>query len=308
MTVHEAVPPRISGPYDGIHRTSRPSRSAASASTLPANRIPWPPNPAKIVDRSILTPPPSSTASTAGAGIVTAIPFARSTIRPDGVRGHDLGLQPLHRGRRRHAPAHRAGGQDLHDAEAVALLLDLERPADRRLRLAHEARVRHGHPCGVGDAREQRQQLGHGQRVAGRGGVAPERAGRGLLAGQRGRGHLAAGHAVDPVVHEDRREPFAAGGGVDDLGGADGGEVPVALVREHDPVRADALDARGDGRRPTVRRLDRIEPQVVVGEHRAARPNRRGSSALRGPSPRGPPPRAGGRCRARSPGSSWSGW
>ena len=57
MTVHDAVPPRISGPYEGIQRTSRPSSSAASASTLPANRIPWPPNPATIVERSIRSPP-----------------------------------------------------------------------------------------------------------------------------------------------------------------------------------------------------------------------------------------------------------
>ena len=29
MTVHEAVPPRISGPYDGIHETVRFSMTAA---------------------------------------------------------------------------------------------------------------------------------------------------------------------------------------------------------------------------------------------------------------------------------------
>ena len=33
MTVHDAVPPRISGPYDGIHDTFRPSITAASART-----------------------------------------------------------------------------------------------------------------------------------------------------------------------------------------------------------------------------------------------------------------------------------
>ena len=109
-----------------------------------------------------------------------------------------------------------------------------------------------------------------GQRVAGGLDVPPQRARRGLLAGQRGRGHLAAGHAVDPVVHEDRGEPLAAGRGVDDLRRPDGREVAVALVGEHDPVRPDALDARGHGRRTPVRGLDRVEPQVVVGEHRAA--------------------------------------
>ena len=102
------------------------------------------------------------------------------------------------------------------------------------------------------------------------GDVPPPRARGGLLARQRGRGHLAAGHAVDAVVHEDRGEALAACRRVDDLGGADGGEVAVALVGEHDLVGPVALDAGRDRGRAPVRRLDRVEPQVVVGEHRAA--------------------------------------
>ena len=40
MTVQDAVPPRISGPYEGIQKTSRPSLMAARARTWPAKRSP----------------------------------------------------------------------------------------------------------------------------------------------------------------------------------------------------------------------------------------------------------------------------
>ena len=63
---------------------------------------------------------------------------------------------------------------------------------------------------------------------------------------------------------------LAARGGVDDLGGADGGQVAVALVGEDDAVGLDALDAGGHGRRAAVRRLDEVDVEVVVGQHRAA--------------------------------------
>ena len=53
--MQDAVPPRISGPYEGIQRTSRSSFIAARARTLPANRIPWPPKPAKMIERSIVS-------------------------------------------------------------------------------------------------------------------------------------------------------------------------------------------------------------------------------------------------------------
>ena len=57
----------------------------------------------------------------------------------------------------------------------------------------------------VGDARQQREHLGDRDRVAGRRGIAAARARGRRLAEQRRRGHLAAGHAVDAVVDEDRR-------------------------------------------------------------------------------------------------------
>jgi hypothetical protein len=49
ITEQFAVPPRISGPYDGIQDTCLPACIPVSASTFPRNRIPWPPKPARII-------------------------------------------------------------------------------------------------------------------------------------------------------------------------------------------------------------------------------------------------------------------
>ena len=94
--------------------------------------------------------------------------------------------------------------------------------------------------------------------------------GRGLLAHERGRRHLAAGHAVYRVVHEDGRELLAAVGGMDDLGRAYGGEVAVALVADHEVVGQHALDAGGGRGCAPVGGLDGVEVEVEVGPDRAA--------------------------------------
>ena len=114
------------------------------------------------------------------------------------------------------------------------------------------------------------EQLADVQRIAFVRGVAAEGRGRALLAERRGGRHLPAGHAVDAVVDEDHGDGLAAIGGVDDLGGADGGQVAIALVADHDAVRAAALDRGGDGRGAPVRHLDVADVEVVVGEDRAA--------------------------------------
>ena len=60
-------------------------------------------------------------------------------------------------------------------------------------------------------------------------------------------------------------------GGVDDLGGADGGEVTVALVGKDHRVLADgALDASGDSGGAAVRGLVHVAVEVVIREHGAA--------------------------------------
>ena len=104
----------------------------------------------------------------------------------------------------------------------------------------------------------------------GQGGVAPEGAGGGHLAGHGGGGHLAARHAVDGVVHEDDRDLLAAVGRVDRLCHADGGQVAVALVGEDHELGPAPLDARGHGHGAAVGGLVHVAVEVVVGEHRAA--------------------------------------
>ena len=74
MTVHEAVPPRISGPYEGIHDTSRPSMTAASREDLPGEQQPLAAEPAE--DRRVLH------RQTSGAAVAGAL--RRSTITPSG--------------------------------------------------------------------------------------------------------------------------------------------------------------------------------------------------------------------------------
>ena len=59
-------------------------------------------------------------------------------------------------------------------------------------------------------------------------------------------------------------------GGVDDLVGADGGEVAVALVGEHAGVRQGALDTGGDSGGTSVSGLIHVAVEVVISEDGAA--------------------------------------
>ena len=63
---------------------------------------------------------------------------------------------------------------------------------------------------------------------------------------------------------------FAAAGRVDDLVGADGGQVSVALIGEDDLVGLDALEPGRHGRRVAVRRLAGVGVEVVVSEDGAS--------------------------------------
>ena len=84
---------------------------------------------------------------------------------------------------------------------------------------------------------ELRDHFAHADRVAGLQDVASERAGLRLLAGQRGRGHLAAGHAVDRVVHEEHGHVLAAVRRLQDVVESDGRQVAVALIGDDHVVR-----------------------------------------------------------------------
>ena len=57
---------------------------------------------------------------------------------------------------------------------------------------------------------------------------------------------------------------------MDDLGGADGGQVAIALIGEDDLVRVYALGAGGDGRSAAMGGLVHVAVEVVIGKHRAA--------------------------------------
>ena len=92
----------------------------------------------------------------------------------------------------------------------------------------------------------------------------------GLHAEHGGRGHLAAGHAVDAVVDEDDGEVLAAVGSGHRLGQADSGEVAVALVGEHQRLRAAALEGAGDGAGPAMRGRDGVEIKIGNGQAAAA--------------------------------------
>ena len=83
-------------------------------------------------------------------------------------------------------------------------------------------------------------------------------------------GHLAAGHAVNGVVDEDDGDILAAGGSVDRLGGADGGQVAVALVGEDDVIGAGALQAGSHSLGASMGGLHHIAGEVIVAHDRAA--------------------------------------
>src|SRR3972149_2596786 len=110
ITVQDAVPPRISGPYEGIQNASSPSAIAARARICPANRSPCPPNPAKTTERSL--------SAAFGCGWLSR---RFGAVDQDAQRVHLLDLgQVLHRLGCGHSPPDRAVGEDLHDRAAGA--------------------------------------------------------------------------------------------------------------------------------------------------------------------------------------------
>ena len=57
---------------------------------------------------------------------------------------------------------------------------------------------------------------------------------------------------------------------MDDLGRADGRQIPIALIGEHDAVGDHALDARGNRRGAAMRGLDHVAGHIIIHKHRAA--------------------------------------
>ena len=171
---------------------------------------------------------------------------------------------------RAHAPVCRAVGDEFDEAEALALELVLEGLLDGGLCLAGVRHVGGGHAGDVGGGVELVDELAHVHRGAMLLLIAAVRGGSGLGAKQRGRGHLAAGHAVDAVVDEDDREILAAVCSAHGLGQADGGKVAVALIGEHQRLGAAALERAGDGAGPAVGGGDGVHIEIGNGEAAAA--------------------------------------
>ena len=57
---------------------------------------------------------------------------------------------------------------------------------------------------------------------------------------------------------------------MDDLRGADGGQVAVALIGEHGLVGVGALDAGGHGGGTAMGGLQHVAAEIVIGEYGAA--------------------------------------
>jgi hypothetical protein len=120
-TVQLAVPPRISGPYDGYQVVCSPASRAACASSWPAKSTPWPPKPAMI--RSLFTPcPPLGVSARLGHLEVAERERRHHLVADEGERG--LGC---------HAPVGGAAREQLDHREAEALRAGPRGAADRLL-------------------------------------------------------------------------------------------------------------------------------------------------------------------------------
>src|ERR1039458_8889201 len=183
--------------------------------------------------------------------------------------GHFVAHEPLGL-HRLEFPDGGAGRQHFHEGEAQALDLVLHGAA-QHFGGAHDLLVvaqRNAFDEDRGLQRIQQFADVYGVAVGVR--VAAEWGGGGLLAKRRSGGHLAAGHAVDTVVDEDYGDGLAAVGGVNDLRGADGRQIAIALVADYDGIRAAALHSRRHGGRASVRHLDVADVEIVISKYRAA--------------------------------------
>src|SRR6185369_8075028 len=81
---------------------------------------------------------------------------------------------------------------------------------------------------------------------------------------------LASGHTVDTVVDEEHGDVLAPVGGVNDLGGADCGEIAITLVGDNDLVGMCTLHGCCHRGCASVRGLHVAGVEVVVRKDRAA--------------------------------------
>ena len=163
----------------------------------------------------------------------------------------------------------RALGQDLHEGEALSFDLQLHRLLDGFLGPHALLRVEQRHALHVDRPVELGDQLGHLHRAPHQTRAAL-RARRRLLSHERGGSQLAAGHSVDRVVDENHRERDTQLSRGHDLREADGSEIAVPLVADHDGVGVGDLVPQSHRRGASVSGLRVSDVEVVVEEDRAA--------------------------------------
>ena len=167
-------------------------------------------------------------------------------------------------------PVGGTAGQKFHEAEAQPLHLTAEGRQQRLFGLPDVLHAVQGAAFGIGHSGQPAHDLAHVDGPALAQQMTAQRRGGGLLAQQGGGGHLAAGHAVNGVVDEDRGDVLAAIGGMYGLRQTDGRHVPVPLIGEDDAFRPGAADARAHGAGPPVRSFHGVHVEIIVTEGRTA--------------------------------------
>ena len=175
-------------------------------------------------------------------------------------------LRRLHRV---HAKICRARRKNLEKRIALVLLLDFEHAADRLLALHDAARIGDRDTGNVHRSLKLVEHLAHMERMSSQGRIATERRGGSLLALERSRRHLSAGHAIEGVVDEDAAKLLTTACRLECIVEADGTKVAVALIGNGDGIGTCPARAGGSGGcAPVCGGYVRSIP-VVVGEHSA---------------------------------------
>ena len=183
---------------------------------------------------------------------------------------HHVVAEPLKRILGGKSPVGGTGGEDFNDGKALFVYLILESLFDRRLGFTHVGGIVNGNAMRVCDAVKGGEHLADFYGIALNLGVASVGGGCRDLTFERGGRHLTARHAVNAVVDEDDGDVFAAGCGMNSLGGADRGEVAVALICKYNSVGMRALNARCNCGGASVGSLDHITVEIIVRENGAA--------------------------------------
>src|SRR5215207_4186836 len=241
-TVQLAVPPRISGPYEGIQVTSLPASMAAWATTCPLNKMPCPPNPAMMISFCIchfaffkIRYPEFPLRPLSKYRKSEILTFNLRHARCDLVIAKRIGrhhvlFHELQRLDGRHAPVCGARRKQFDHREAQSAYLGFERQSNSLLCKANVLRVMQGAAHNVSCPVEGCQHFRHTDRITLGLHIAPVWRRGCLHAGQCGGGHLPAGHPEVGVIDKDHGQVLAAGRRMDDLAHADRSQVTIALI------------------------------------------------------------------------------